>query len=82
MLLKLSGEAFAGERKLGVDPDEPLEQALGCGDVDVARPGDERDRLADRAVLVEADPRREDVDGAALQVEVAELADRRGAQTE
>ena len=43
-----------GGAGLGVDADDPLQQALGGGDVDVARTGDEADGVADLTVVLDA----------------------------
>jgi hypothetical protein len=43
-----------GGAGLGVDPDQAAEQPLGRGDVDVARPGDDVDRLQHGPVGVDA----------------------------
>ena len=40
-----------GRSRLGVDPDDPAHEALGGGDVDVARTGDDVDRLAERLAV-------------------------------
>lgn len=63
-----------GGAGLGIDADEPLEQSLGGDDPDVARPRDERHRVAHDLLTVDVAPLRVVVDEA-----VREHRDRLGA---